>query len=485
MGPEALNFDKEFSKIDHLIKSGRINQAWTNIKKIKISEIPRDNLLVLADLTRRVRQPLYATKILGKIIRNHREKIEEAKTDEILAYCNSLIKLGFFDEAQKWLDKVDSNKHPQVFDLYGRIHATQWNYETASFYFKKWVNSLDPTSYPHLVGQLNLASSLINCGIYEKGHDALENVQRRSKSKSPLIYGNSLELQAQWHIHKKEFAKAKKSIEDSLSILTGSSVWEFYARKWKIIIDLEENPEDTSTLNNAESLLTEALTKDYGEGAREIERALALTTKNQDRLLRVYFGTHFSGYRKKITKQWLWPEPIPDTYYCSFHGGTNEHYFDTKNEFKGKQLAGNLFKVLNLDLYRPLPLGFVFNKLYPGEFFDPFHSADRVYAQVKSLRKSLASELGIEVEWHGGSVQLKYQKPIQLYLHKKVKMLTSSEIQVIDLRNHFKKNWFKSSDIKANFNLSGSSTNRLINQAKTIYKLETQGRGRATRYRFK
>ena len=200
----------DLKEVDQLIKSGAFKPAWDLIKSITPSDVERSQLKTIADYATRVGQPLFALKTLGRVMKNHREGIEQASADEVFMYVSSLIRLGFLNEAKRVLGDYSGLECPEVYNLLARAEMGQWNYKAAASLLKRFLEATEPDSYSHLVGSLNLAACLAVVGDVQAAHKTIRTVIKKARaSKAKLILGNAYELQAQNYLEAKDYDKAK------------------------------------------------------------------------------------------------------------------------------------------------------------------------------------------------------------------------------------------------------------------------------------
>ncbi|NQZ02147.1 MAG: hypothetical protein HRT45_15925 [Bdellovibrionales bacterium] len=477
------------NKVDKMIRLGHVEDAWQLIKDVKPADLPRKSLSELSNIARRARRPLHSLKILGKIIKQHRDNLGEASSSEIVSYVGSLIKLGFFNEAERWLTQVDPKSNPEVHDLKARIHIAHWNYSSAAFYLKKYLNNVEPSSYFYQVGSLNLASSYLSMNLKDRALVTVKGIQKYAREHdNKLLLANSYELQAQSQIQLGKYKGARASLKKSQSLLgTSGNIWSFYGRKWDLVIDLETkmNRQSASVLKKAEDLYREGISKHYWEGAREIDRLLANARSDRNRALKVYFGTPYAEYKKMVKTNFPGGLTVPRSFKFKSEGATKKSLFDFENRLARSLSSKNLFVTLTKDLYRPLSLGYVFESLYEESFFDPFHTPDRIYSTVKRLRALLPEESGIGVDWSQSGVTLKFDKPVALDLSLAQPKTDIQVNRATKVRQHFKQDWFTSKQVREFLNASEATTQRCLKEAQSQYKLERAGHGRSTRYRFK
>ena len=473
--------------IDQLIRKGQIAEAWKRIQGFKPSDLSREQRLQLADYSRRAQEPLFALKVLNKVFKDHLEGIDQVTNDEVVTYSGCLTKLGLFREAESWIEHLGTSRHPEYFNLMARIQISCWDHSPAVKNLKTYLKSLDDQSYSHLVGSLNLCVSQITIGKFADAEKTLASIQHRAKQQEhQLILGNSFELLAQIQINKKEYEQARQSLETSQNLLgRRKNVWSFFTRKWELLIALNSSGWNSETQFLAENLKKEAVDGQYWEDVREVDRLISKFSENKDLLLKLYFGTRFQGYKNRLLKNFPQKITVPKEYVCPINQPDESSLtFDYKNDLEASPALKSLFLVLTKDLYRPLPLGFVFESLYSEEHFDPFHSPDRVYTLIKRLRSTLPEHLAASVEWDRSGIQLQFTKPVFLTLRDDAEY-EPDEDMISKMRANFKKQWFNTAMASDFLNISASKALQLIQLSKKKYKMDSQGRGKSIRYRFR
>lgn len=468
------------------IRSGKISQVWSELKEIRPSEIPREFLIPFADFGRRVQQPLYTLKVLGKLIRAHREQTETASTEEIMAYVGALIKMGFFDEAHRWLEGISVDRFPQLLDLKARIQIARWNYRSSAFYLKRYLRTLEKGSYSWQVGCLNYSASLISSGRAAEAVAVLRRLRGEARRQSSrLILGNAWELQAQADMELEQLEKARKALNNSLKLLGRTqSIWAFYIRKWNHLFDLKQVSDFSLVSDQHRQLRSEALNNSYWEDLRELERARGLATGSRDQLLKVYFGTPYEHYRSRLLHISPPDLNVPEEFLFPIGVGDGGGEWDRHRYLDVTSVTGRMFELLTHDMYRPLSLGYAFSTLYPGEYFDPFHSPGRVASVVQRLRGQLEKS-AVEVWWSSSGIRLNFQKPGLLRLQKSQNLVDPEKQKLVEIREAFGKKWFQRQDLECECQVSARTANRLLKDAAKAYSVEVSGAGRARRYRFR
>jgi hypothetical protein len=232
-----------------------------------------------------------------------------------------------------------------------------------------------------------------------------------------------------------DLAKAQECIQKSAKILSGSqSRYELLAKKWHAVIHLFQNPNELKALQDLRLLRDEAIKARDWETVRDFEFYEAFSRRDDDLFLRLYHGTPYTSYRKRIKKIYQPEMQIPKMVDWIFTGpeiaqtktkpeAKNLRVFDLS---KGCELGGGaaltkqpmLFRLLQFltkDFYRPMPLGAVFSHLYPKEKFNPESSPNRTYMVAKRLRGWFEEQgIPLDVEVDNELFRLKALEPYVL-----------------------------------------------------------------------
>lgn len=475
-----------FQKIDHAIKMGEHDKARKALAQIAFSDSSRQELTELADFGRRVRWPLYSLKALSKVMKSCHDNVMNFQDVEIFSYTKALVKLGFFDEALRWMVYINDRNSPEIFDLKGRIQMSQWNYASACFFFERFLTKIDSSDYTYLVARVNLGAAYVGSNQWEKAREHLLETQKVAQAGGHrLIFANCHELLAQASILSGETHKGLTHLEKSAQLLNSNhNIYFYYLRKWKWIADAINKSDADEGLQLGHQLKEDAILKNYWEDVRHIDKILATHFGQTDLAVKNYFGTRFTAYRDSLKQTCLDLRSLPPNYLWRFSSSTSKkpYVFVIEDVAELTVKVKLLFKCLTKDFYRPLPIGYLFTKLYPEESFDPNSSPDRIYRTVARLRKILPSELSIL--WNPTGVQLKGQGSISIRIEEETKTTPEKSEKLRILRNQLKRKWFNSQDVAQAMSLSQRSALRLIKEARKSYKVEENGTGRSKRYRF-
>lgn len=481
------NQDQFLSDLDLLIKNGQSAEAWDRFKKIKISEIRPNLLKDFSTIARRLQKPLLGLKILRTPIRDHIQQKQKASDEDVIAYCHSLIKLGLFNETKRWLSEISADKYPEVYDLQARAEYGQWNHAAAAPLFKRYLDSIDPDSYLYLVGSLNLSASYLSSGRPASARKWLNQaIEKSVATDKKVILGNCYELMGQVCMDQGKYSESRRYLKRGAKVLgRNMGIWSFYLEKWDFVGQCLKNGYSKELVAEGRRLLKVAKFQGYWEDVREIERHLATIENDEARLLRIYFGTPFASYKRRVIKNYSGKLVIPRELEVTLFGEScSARVFDAHQALKDHPVLEKLFFILTRDFYRPLPVGYVFDSLYSDTWFDPLHSSDRLYDAVKRLRGCLEQEKRGSVHWQSGGIQLIGQRPLKIIVRDQESFADPADRCLKAVRRTFRGSWFTRGQICRELQVSASTALRLIQKGFENYKMEKTGMGRSVRYRF-
>ncbi len=486
---ELLEKVKEW---DIMVRRGQGNRVAAAIQKISLSNIPRNHVAALANLSRRVGYSNFSLKLLFPIVRPQVSGVRSPSTLELAEYGAALADIGAISEAQKVLSeiKVDGISS-RVWLFQAFTYFRTWDYEAALPFLEKFV-AAQTDDYQKSIGSLNLAAAQIICDKLEEAAQTLENVLKISYEQANwLLYGNALELQGQLNVKKESWKKAEQVLLKSTEFLAGASpAGLLYAKKWLAVAKVKQKK--AQAVHEFSAIIKEAQNIGEWETIRDCERHRALITKNELLFNKVYFGTPHEAFRKKLrlagSAQGLTIYPC---YHWESEGNNQAKNVtidliagqDLKKKIKLKtgQAMHRLLLVLCSDFYKPFSQGELFGRVFPGQYHDPFSSPDRVYQCVRRLQKWFgAKKIGLEILGH--------QQEYRINLSKQVAILKtdsrSGNLRGLRLQNHFSVGEFSARDLAQKESVSLRSANRILSDLLAEGLVEKVNQGPRTRFRM-
>lgn len=417
MSQSKIDLKEAITQIDLLIMSGSQGEARELLLKINLKKINRKFAESVADLARRLNMPALMVSVLRPIVRSHIELSAPPSSKEIILYATGLSRLGVFGEADKILKtQILKSSHEAQFAL-AQNEMLQWNYDSPVKRFEKYIQSGTTTEYENLVALVNIACCHIWSMRKEKGHEALKAIWRQVESQSArtnfrLIYAYSIELAAELAILTNDLKSAQELCNQANKLLQGTkSRYEFYSKKWAAILRVLK-AETKNEVQHLHKIKEESLKLGDWETFRDCEFFEALATRNDELFRKVYLGTPYASYRKRIKILYKSQIKIPDGGYLwmpaqtTISGYSDQNYSALKvfDLASGKERNGGdslvkqpllmeLMRLLAEDFYRPMPIGTLISKLYPDEFYNPDSSPQKAYQLVARLRKWFSQNL--------------------------------------------------------------------------------------------
>lgn len=502
--------------IELLIRKGNIREARESLLQItkkSLTKINESDLIIIANLFRRVQLSGNAINLLTPSIRSYREKKYRPSLRLIAEYAMALHRIGNSMEAKLLLnDPLMQSYHYAQFYL-GLISLTEWEYEKSQKYFTDFLNSQKLDIYERCLGELNLLATVI---FLEHNHDKIEGeiidlIIRLESYGFQLLASNAKEILIQYYasfgdLERNDFAKKnimneklKKIIshENNLFKNLHTTIYSHYLQKWLCVNLMKTNPK--KALYEFKELQKKAYLSTSWEVFRDCEFYIAKITNSSDRFNKLYFGTPYPAYRKYMLSRvkhfqpdenYLWSggqitskkSPVLDLSTFSFY---NSHQ---SLATQGGVLHRILLSLLS-DLFRPLTVGAIFSKTYLDEYYNHSSSGLKVRQGIFRLQKLLErASLAIQVSYKNGySVEI--LEPLAIRLSRTLininKPLTKEELLLKQISNNFKQTPFSATELALFLGQSHSSSVRLLNKLMRTQEIKLLGKGHTIKYLIK
>lgn len=129
-------------------------------------------------------------------------------------------------------------------------------------------------------------------------------------------------------------------------------------------------------------------------------------------------GTPYVAYRDLLKSQFPAAPELEPSYDWKIFGHDGPLFDPAKSLPAGKLVQELLFHLLS-DFYRPITLASLATRLFPGEFYNPTYTPNRVHQLVKRLRTWIAEHApGLIIEENQGSYRLSAEAPIVVELDR-------------------------------------------------------------------
>lgn len=484
-----FNFIRE---IDQLIRSGEMAQVSTKLRNISLKSIPREHVAAMASLARRAQLFKTTMRWLNPLVRSERPSIQ-ANLEEKLEYAFLLQKLGALEEAREILTEIDPQKHPQALLCTVGCLIAEWDYAASIPLLEVYVQHPGLSLYQRLVAQVNLAAALIYEKRWEEAERLLKFVGREAQSNNhSMLHGNCLELAAQIAILKSSWSQAESALTAATRVFGASAaVGNLWVRKWRAILaSLKSGVPDEQLLQ----VRKEALASSQWETVRDCDFYQGAIGRDFEKLKYVYFGTPYESYRSKIRSHGGHELIIPESFvWFSLEQGRGPELL----ELVGAKLTSGsasltpghvlhrLLILLCQDFYKPAPVVRVFSFLYPGEYFNPNTSPNRVHQAINRLREwFVAQHIPLTIEEANGAYKLDFSGPFAILVPDKPLPRHGKEIEFAQLQAIFQSEGFTARQAREKLGVSVGTVHSLLNWALTNGKARKIGRGVKTKYKI-
>ncbi|MCB0367204.1 MAG: hypothetical protein H6624_05835 [Bdellovibrionaceae bacterium] len=493
----AKNWGQLIQYMETASQAGRGDTVRKDLKSLNTSKVPRAYRSTLANLARRSGLPLIGIRLLNPIIRSDKPMDEKPRAEEISEYAVSLLNIGAVDEAQILLENLDSQKFPSVLLYRSFIRFSRWQYHLTLNDLATYCHLVEDP-YQVQVGKVNWAAALVFAAEFAQAEGILSQLREELKqSEKWRLLGNALELSAQVALGLRQWVLAKSYLEQARSLLgQGEGLNDFFVRKWEALLQLHEQPQSVPARFLVHQLKDEAKRLYHWESVRDFDFYLATLGGDEELFLRVYFGTPHAIYREHILAKTKGRWQLPDNYRVQPIAGDCTS-FPVWDLVEGKLVGGSkprrvkpgqLFHrslgLLGQDLYHPKPMATLFAELFPGEYFNPNTSPDRVYQVIRRLKAWLSrSKMGIAIGSRHGGYHLILRGPTGLLLRNCNTTQSAEEIFCSRLKQRCPEG-FNSRQASEVLGISRTAFQRWLDWAHRERLLVRQSAGPHTNYKW-
>lgn len=476
-----MNYQQQLTIWDEWIKQGQALQVRALCRKLNHKKIPRAYLVDYAQIARRVGAAELIVLWLSPIVRSEKALATPATDSEKAIYALALLRLGAFREAKQILSSIDPGKDPQVYFYRASLNMNQWNYDRAIPDLKRYIQQKEIPLYSRLVGRLNLCASLVSNKNWTQADLEISKLMRiLQKNKIQLLSGNLLEIRSQMHYDQNNPADALKDLQQAAIILQKADERSrLYIEKWRLINEMKESQKPLSFINQfAELKIKASKIKDW-ETCRDCDLQQARILKNEELMSRVFWGSQFLGYKKRILN--LFSDLQPGSDFVWQH--------DTKSNNDSLDLVTaaptyilrKLFFILTREMYQPLRTTEILDQLFPQEYYNPITSPAKLHRLIARARHWLQVEqIPVGIESFGQAFKLVFLSPCNLLLRKDFPLA-----QVLQLPQVTRQDFFKAKDWAQELSISLRTARHQIQLLVEKGLVQSFIRGPNTKYRLK
>jgi len=481
-------YEDLFETCDREIRSGQINRAVVELKKINAVQLPRSWRAKFAKLCRRAGLVTQGLRILTPVVLAKEKRLDLAATHEELAeYAILLQRMGSVKEASQILSGVPIEVVPESGLYQAFCCFNQWEYERAIPYLEAFLGRVsDP--YQRQVGRINLAAALVMLERHDQALDVLNWILGETAADGQhRLLANGYELFAQVYIQRNDLSSANEYLNLGMNLLKSSSTHDtLFLRKWRAYLDAAESNDPSVLLK----LREESARLAWFETVREADYLYVKLTKDQNTFDKLYFGTPFSEYRRRLEAH-FGMSPSSDSFLFGCAANPSFRLHLSSGTLNGKECfppggkVHQLIEVLFRDWYRPAAIGQIFGELFEGEKFDIFSSPDRVHQILRRTRaclKELNVPMTIVQERTRYSPRINGQIQIEVPLARKP--VSWFDVQLPKLLGLSMDGIFRASEVIKALNLTEAEYKRFIRIGMESGRLVRIRGGRSSTYQI-
>jgi hypothetical protein len=486
----SREFEDLLKRAEERIVAGQIRQAAEVLDKIKPTSVARNYLCRVAQLLRRVGSYDAALRLLMPIVRPKAKLVNPASNAEKAEYAICLQRFGSLEEARDLLNEIPEDAVPDALLYKAIFHFPNWEYAEAVPHLERLIAITAKGSYLHQVGCLNLSAALVTAEKYQEAESVLSELRQATADAGRLLlFCNALEVSAQAAIFSGRFAMARDFLNSAESVLSGVKTFDrLWLIKWRAILNAIENKEPAFLAPARE----EAKLKQHWETHRELDFISCKIRYDADLARKLYYGSAAPRYRERIARHIEIPSSphiyvLKDREYRSEAEGAVHCMKDLTGQLSAGDLPNLVLLNLLSDAYRGLRSGQIHSRLFPGDFFNPYTSLDRVHQVIKRVRTEAEEQIkGLEIEHVDGVYSLDLtalKTPIEI--PPAFPELSGLNVKLQSLSLSLRSEVFDSKDVQKVFSLSRAAANRLISAWRENEAVKPEGNPRSPSYRIK
>lgn len=456
-------YDLIVEQCDADIRAGRPAEAVKRLRDLNLARVPGPWRLPLAKICRRAGLHSTGLLLLSKLIHGNKAEVGAA---ELAEYGALLLRSGAISEAEQILNRADHAKAPEALLFRSYVHFIRWEFAKAIPLLEEYLKS-DLAPYPKLVAQTNLAYALVETQQHEPALQLLEQIVETSgKDGHALLERNARCYRAQAYFQGGDPVRARKEVAVLQSQNAGPTNDELVVIKYQLLFEGIES-KSLEPINRLRAL---AIRNRDSAAHREADLFSLKVKFNLERFLYLYFGTPFTAFRERITKE-LNFYPDRDTYVL---GPKNSPRFDLRTGLiDGKPMLNpghgchQMIDVLLRDFYQPARVPALFSMLFQREHFEPNSSPDRVHQQIRRTRRWLEqSGFPIYINEDDGFYSLDISGKFSFRVPLNREMIEPQAIQFRQIQDAFAKaGTFSAREIREKLDLPKTTVFRLLKWA--------------------
>jgi len=495
---QSENWPSEMDLIDDHLRKGERQFAQEKLKILlpKIKKGTRKSYARFAELLRRSGLASKSLGLLFPYVRGQGRKKSSATLYEKEEYAAALIALKATNEGEDLLLSLTEEGSEKAYLFLGLSCMSKWDYAQALKYLDVFLTFKNTSSYDHFIGLTNQLACLVTLisNTETKKINLLETKIEKAisfarKNHFDLLLSNLLEIQSQFFLKTSQVDDSKLSLEKASTLLKDNDSKEnLFIEKWKLLSQMPTIHQKSWSSWKEKILLLQkkALKLGHAETVRDIDFYLGF--ENENLLHKVYFGTPFEVFRERI-KEKIGP---PAFFLFNISKDPATFTFDYKKwSLRAGSKTMNLLKGLCDDFYRPINRYGLFAFVYPGEFFNPETSFNKLNVALTRTRQWLQkNKIPLIIIEKSGIFYLEGSVEIKIYKDDREKQMQERKVDFLfesakKLKIFFGLIRFKATQAHNVFNNDQlKTTQRLLKKLCEEKMLFKEGLGKNTFYHF-
>lgn len=464
---ESFPLKQILADAERLIVRGQIKAASEIIARAELSPNTRLETFELARIFRRMGNPENTLRMLAPVVRPKVALLKPASEDEKLEYAIALQRVGSLQEATDILESLNAETTPEALLVESVFLFSKWNYADSIPKLQQYLSRIPQDSYSARLGKVNLAAALVHERRSESQSLLEELIRETTAREEYLLLGNALEISAQSAVFVGDLNRAEKLLQQIDDLLSGVKILDFlWLVKWKSLVKALRN-RSTEPL---EEIRQEALRKKHWETLREVDYYRLQIQYSEDVFLKLYYGTKSPHYRARIRKMFPQAPVLPAISMGSDRdvrspNGNEVEIFSFPGELAPGTTAHALLVYFLSDSYRGFRSGELYSILFPGDFYNPDTSLNRVHQTISRFRKTLAEYLPfLEIEVEDNIYRLKIYGSERILLPPVLPEPGPLAIKLFLFLQGNSEEIFSSEDVQVYFKITKANANKLLTQ---------------------
>ncbi len=497
---------ESLKSIDQFIKLAKFGEAQEALDKVNSKNLSRIDLVLYANLARRLGKMDDAILALRPFVRPKARDQIEATEDERLEYAMALIKIGAVNEGLKLLHDIDGNEHPNKYLYSAFARITEWNYQEAALLLESYTQNDKIDSYSDLTARVNLLSCYLFEGQNDKASILIDYLLEKTSDNSlHRLRKNVLHLASQLCIQSRKFEEAKKFLDKATASdeKSNSTIDQLLLNKWQVIWSLHKNGPSSQIMMALDDIKIIAEDLNNYETIRDVDYYLGIYFNQHEVLKQLYFGTPYANFRKKILH-----------YYEKINGKSlhlpDVYNFEFPKKFEPEDEASNSFiqvadgvnsysdsylppgkamqQLLGLvvkDTYRPLTIHQIHNELFDESFYNPNSTPKKIKQLIYRLSHWFEeNSIPLELVLKKNFVTLVADKPIALRIQNTDAVDPKIMSFLMEVKEIFGSDSFSSRDISVRLEKPIRTTTKHLKIALDNSLIEKIGAGPNTKFKI-